>query len=708
MSDADNEFLEIFRDEARSRLDAIVETLLALEKGTAEAGALDALFRDTHTIKGAAGMVGLDEIGALAHVMEDLLAQARDEGALPAELVEPMLCAADGLRAHVEGDGEATAEHIAQLTTARVAANDPAVESESAAPASPPASAATSAPAPASPASMTPAPATSAPASPAPVTPASATPASATPAPATPAPATHAPQSERRSIRVPAEKLDTLLDLVGETVLHRRRLEHELGGHGANGGKGLVADELDVGERLLDELKGAAIAMRTLPLSSIVTPLPRAVRDLAAELDKAVELVVEGADTELDRVILEGLPEPLVHLLRNSIAHGIEPPHERARAGKPAVGRLELRAEQRGGMVEVTVADDGRGVSEQTLAEARRVGSLTEVLTQPGFSTAAEVSAISGRGVGLDAVKDQVETFGGSLEVSSEYGRGTEVILRLPLALALIKVLLIERAGNVYGLPLGSVDEALSLGETMSLAGRPALELRGRSIPLGDLAHLVGDSAQAPGPRAPVVVLTAAGKRLAVTCDALLGEEEVVVKPLGPLLAPLSMYLGAAILGDGRIALLVDPAALVRASTNQRAIGSVAPIAAADEPAAPKVLVVEDSLTIREMQRSILEAAGYRVQTARHGRDALTQLDRDEEIDLVVTDVEMPEMDGIELTQTIRAHATCSALPVVIVTSLAEDDDRRRGIEAGADAYMVKRQFDQHDLLETVERLVGR
>ena len=684
MTEIEAEFVEIFRDEARERLDRMVETLLALESGRASADAVDSLFRDTHTIKGAAGMVGLDEIGALAHVMEDLLAEARDGGALAAELIEPLLRAADALRAHVEGNGEEMSGHIARLTAARVTANAPAPQPESAAMEAAP---------------VAPVPVASAP-------PLAAPEPEPTPE-AAPAPTMQAPQAERRSIRVPAEKIDTLLDLVGETVLHRRRLEHELGGHARSGAR-VVSDELDVGERLLDGLKGAAIGMRTLPLSSIVTPLPRAVRDLAAETGKEVELVVEGADTELDRVILEGLPEPLVHMLRNSIAHGIEAPDERVRAGKPARGRLELRAEQRGGIVEVTVADDGRGVSEETFAEAHRLGSLTEVLTQPGFSTAAEVSAISGRGVGLDAVKDQVEAFGGNLEVRSERGRGTEVILRLPLALALIKVLLIERAGNVYGFPLASVEEALSLDETMSLAGRPALELRGRSIPLGDLAELMGHSAQAPVPRAPVVVLTASGKRMAVTCDVLLGEEEVVVKSLGPLLSPLSMYLGAAILGDGRIALLVDPAALVRTSTDQRANGGDSPVAAAGQPAAPKVLVVEDSLTIRELQRSILEAAGYRVQTARHGRDALGHLDRDEEIDLVVTDVEMPEMDGIELTQTIRAHATCSTLPVVIVTSLGDDDDRQRGIEAGADAYMVKQKFDQHDLLETVERLVGR
>jgi two-component system chemotaxis sensor kinase CheA len=658
MTDPDAEFLEIFRDEARGRLDHIVETLLALEAGSAEADALDSLFRDTHTIKGAAGMVGLDEIGALAHVMEDLLARARDSGAIPAALVDPLLRAADALRGHVEGNGGPTSELIAELGAAQLTEETPTAEPDDPAPA--------------------------------------------------PAPAPQSAQSERRSIRVPAEKIDTLLDLVGETVLHRRRLEHELGAQAGGGTHRPVSDELDIGERLLDELKGAAIGMRTLPLSSIVAPLPRAVRDLAAETGKEVELVVKGAETELDRVILEALPEPLVHMLRNSIAHGIEAPEERARVGKPARGRLELRAEQRGGIVEVTVADDGRGVSEETLAQARRLGSLTDVLTQPGFSTADEVSAISGRGVGLDAVKEQVEGFGGSLEVRSEPGRGTEVVLRLPLALALIKVLLIERGGKLYGFPLASVEEALSLGETMSLAGRPALELRGRSIPLADLAQLMGDSVEAHAPQAPVVVLTASGKRIAAVCDTLHGEEEVVVKPLGPLLSSLSMYLGAAILGDGRIALLVDPAALVRASTHQRGAGSAEPVASVAEPSAPKVLVVEDSLTIRELQRSILEAAGYRVKTARDGRDALTHLDGDDAIDLVVTDVEMPEMDGIELTRTIRAHATCSTLPVVIITSLGEDDDRQRGIEAGADAYMVKHKFDQHDLLETVERLVGR
>jgi two-component system, chemotaxis family, sensor kinase CheA len=651
MSEVETEFIEIFRYEARERLDRIVETLLAIEAGRPPADAVDLLFRETHTIKGSAGMVGLDDIRDLAHGMEDVLAATRTSGSLQPELIDPLLRSADALRRHVDGAAEPVDVLVAELAASLAGA-------QQASTVAPDANAAV-------------------------------------------------PRPKSRSIRVPPEKIDTLLDLVGETVLHRRRLEHALGA-GAGPARQRIADELDTGERLLTGLKDAAIGMRTLPLSSIVGGLPRAVRDLAIETGKEVELVIEGMDVELDRVILEGLSELLVHMLRNAVGHGIEPPEERERCGKPRCGRLEIRAEQRGSIVEVVVADDGRGVSEEALAEGRRTGSLAGVLAQAGFSTATEVSDLSGRGVGLDAVNAAVEAFGGNLEVRSEAGQGTEIILRLPLALALLEVLLVERGGNVYGLPLASVEEVLAVGETTSLVGRPLLELRGRSIPLADLAELVGATAPSPVERAPAIVLSSSGRRVAAMCDALLGEEEVVVKSLGPLLASLPTYLGAAILGDGRIALLLDPAVLVRGS-GVRAIAVAAPaVATQAEHTVPTVLVVEDSLAVRELQRSILEAAGYNVETANDGREGFERLCRGDSIQLVVTDVDMPEMTGFELTQAIRAHPTLLALPVIVVTSRGEEEDRQRGIDAGADAYIVKRGFDQQVLLDTVERLIGR
>ena len=654
MSDPASEFLELFRDEANERLDNMVDTLLALEAGSADPGAVDGLFRDAHTIKGGAGMLGLDDVRTLAHAVEDILEAVRESGEFQPQLIDPLLRAADALRSHVAGEGGGTPDLLDELAASRAAM-----------------------------VGGTPPP-------------------SADPAPA----ATPARPTERRGIRVPPQKIDRLLDLVGETVLHRRRLEHVLGNETIAANEN-VSDELDLGERLFDELKDAAIKMRTLPLSTITGPLPRAVRDIAAAEGKDVELVVTGDDTELDRVILESLSEPLVHLIRNAVGHGIETAAERKRAGKPKRATVELRAEQRGGSIEIVVRDDGRGVSEEVLEEGRRSGSLADVLARAGYSTAAEVTDLSGRGVGLDAVKRHVESFGGTVEVRSEPGKGTEIVLVLPLALALIEVLLVERGGQAFGVPLGSVEEAIAVEDTLTLEGRPALELRGRSVPLSDLADLIGAASPALPSRAPAIVVTAGGRRAAAACDRLLGEDEVVVKPLGVQLPSARGYLGAAILGDGRVALLLDPAALTRANSARLRKRPDVP-AAATERLAPKVLVVEDSYTVRELQRSILEAAGYRVETARDGKEGLDRVEGDEEIELVITDLEMPEMDGLDMTRAIRARGDRASLPIVIVTSRGDDEDRARGIEAGADAYMIKRAFDQQTLLDTVERLVGR
>jgi two-component system, chemotaxis family, sensor kinase CheA len=505
------------------------------------------------------------------------------------------------------------------------------------------------------------------------------------------------------TIRVPAAKVDRMLDAVGETVLYHRRLEHALGAS-AREGQG-AAEQLDIGERLLDDLQESVVQMRTLPLSTITSPFPRAVRDLAAQEGKDVELEISGADTQLDRVILDGISETIVHLLRNSIAHGIELPAERAAAGKPATGRLELRAEQRGGMVAIEVADDGRGVSAELLARAGESGSLTEILAETGFSTAAEVTGVAGRGVGLDAVKRHVESLSGSLEVRSEPQRGTEVTMLLPLTLALMRVLLVERAGHPFALPMTSVGRVLSVRETTSLGSRPSLDLEGEAVPLADLLPLVGGAGPALAERSPAVVVESLARRLAVACDGLLGEEEVVIKSLGALLAGLPGYLGAAILGDGRIALVLDPAHLLDAPLE------ATPVSAAeesDERLAARVLVVDDQFAARELQRNILETAGYRVEVARDGREALGRIGQSEDFDLVLTDVQMPELDGFGLLEAIRADARHGSLPVVMITTLGDEASRRRGAEAGADAYIVKEDFDQRALLETIERLVGR
>lgn len=633
MSDLSPEVLEIFREEANERLDRIEENLLVLEAVEDGAEIIDALFRDAHSIKGNSAVVGLQEVRAVAHAMEDVLETARDQGRLPAALVDPMLRATDAMRTFVAGGTAPVEPVIAELTAPREA---PA--------------------------------------------------------------AGNGKPAERRSMRVASEKVDRLLDAVGEGLLLHRRLEHLA----ADGASDRISDELSHAEVLLDEMQQSVIRLRTLPLASITGPFPRAVRDLATGQGKQVALRISGGETQLDRVILDGISETIVHLLRNAVTHGIEPPAERERAGKDASGRIDLRAEQRGGMVAIEVADDGRGVTPALLREARRSGSLTEVLARPGLSTAREVTDAAGRGVGVDAVKAHVESLGGSVEITSEPGAGTSVTLLLPLTLALLRVLLVERGHQVFGLTLGSVEEVATVERKMVLRGNASLERAGSAVALADLAGAIGAAAEQLPERSPAAIVVSSQRRVAIACDRLLGEEEVLVKSLG-LLAGVPGYLGATILGDGRIALILDPAFLVLA----RAHRDVAPAALPADYQPPKVLVVDDQLTVRELQRSILEAAGYRVVTARDGRDALDQLKQDGEIELVATDVQMPEMDGFALLEAIRENPQRSALPVVILTSQGGEEHRRRGAELGADGYIVKDEFDQQALLTMVERLVA-
>lgn len=738
MSELNDELTDIFRDDAAERLNQMETVLLAIESGDApDAGAesVDSLFRNAHTIKGAAGMLGLDDIRALAHAVEEVLAGVRDAGLFRPELAAPLLRATAALRAQVAGEAGA-GEPVAGLLDDLAASKATLAHGEAGAAAP----TAVAAPGPGLPGPRMPGPrlpgaaGSAAPAAPEPdvtgTTGVSGVLGASEVAEATlpdqdaraASPDAAMPKAGGRQLRVPAEKIDRLLDVVGEVMQYRGRLAHSLGGQPQLSQD--AADVLTGSDRMLDELKDTAIGLRTLPLEVITGRLPLAVRDLCRAAGRDVEFVVAGADTEIDRVILESLYEPLAHLLRNAVSHGIESPAERARAQKPSRGRIEVRAVPRGSLVEVVVADDGRGVSPEVAEQARQEGSLGDVLARAGYSTAAEVTDLAGRGVGLDAVKAYVRSLGGSFEVRSEPGQGMQVILLLPLALALLEVLLFQRGAAVYGVPLVAVEEVVRVTQTLTLEGRRALEVRGRPLPVADVAALVGATAPRLGHKAAGLVLSAAGLRAIVTCDSVLSKEEVVVKPLGPLFGGIEGYLGATILGDGRIALLVEPALLTRAArrapvlTGPAGGGSAeASPAGASRPGAgaglapaqpPKILVVEDSFTVRELQRSILEAAGYPVVTARDGRDALAAVGGDPEIALVVTDLEMPELDGLELTRAIRADKARSSLPVVIVTSHGSEEDRRKGAEAGADAYMAKQGFDQQALLAIVERLIGR
>jgi two-component system chemotaxis sensor kinase CheA len=661
LNDIDPEILQLAREEAEERVENIERNLLALEAGSIGDDAIDELFRDAHSIKSAASMLGWKPASGVAHAMEDLFDECREGRASLPDLTDPLLRALDALKGAVAGEEIELSAVVDELR----AAGDDGDEA-------PPATGNGAAP---------------------------------VAEPATPSPSNGTANVGAQSIRVAAPKVDRMLDAVGESVLHQRRLEHLLSDRIAEDGDDEAGEEMDQGDRLLTELHDSVIGMRTLPLSSITAPFPRAVRDLAVADGKSVSLKIEGAETQLDRVVLEGLGEMISHVLRNAVGHGIEPPDEREAAGKPREGTVELRAEQRGGMVAIEIADDGRGVSTELLRRAEHAGSLTDLLATPGFSTADGVSDVSGRGVGFDAVKDHVEGLGGSLEVESEPGRGMKVTLLLPLTLALLRLLMCRRGGRTYGLPLNSVREVVTVADTVSLGGKRSLEIRGETVPLEDLADLLGAAAPELPAEPTAMVIATAGKRTAVACDEVVGDEEVVAKGLGPMLSGTRGYLGAAILGDGEIALIVDPNHILRKPGQHARSDRVAVVP--DVPVeAPRVLVVDDQFTVRELQRSILETAGYRVDTANNGVEGFARIS-DGGVDIVLTDVEMPEMDGFELLRTIREDPESGSLPVVMVTSMGGDDQKRRGAEEGADAYIVKEDYDQHALLEVIERLIG-
>lgn len=638
------QLLDVFREEATERLAEMGSCLLAVEAGSPPAGAVDMLFRHAHSLKGGASMVGFSEASAIAHAIEDVLEPARAHGALAPDLVDSLLRATDELR---QALGEQPLVTPKASRRPSQPSNDTGLE---------------------------------------------------------PSP-TARPGS---SVRLTTEKVDRMLEAAGEAVIQHRRLEHRIGPERIGADERLKED-VDREERLLSQLQDAALEMRMLPLSSITGRFPRAVRDLALAEGKEVTLLLSGAETQVDRVLLEGLADSITHLLRNAIAHGIEGPEERESAGKPRVARLTLHAEPRGDQVAIDVIDDGRGVSSELQAEAAHRGSLVDVLAEAGFSTAERVSSLAGRGVGLDAVKLQTESMGGRLEMESAPGQGMRATLLLPVTLARFAALIVERGGQRFGIPIASVVEVIAVGAITTLEGQPYIEIRGDSLPLSDLARTIdaqpSDLVQTP----QALVMGEAGRRVAIACDRVVGEEEVVVKSLGAMMALVPGYLGAAILGDGGIMLIVDPAYLLRnAGRQSTAVRRSGAVSAPVPEAVPRVLVVDDQFIVRELERSILDAAGYRVRTACHGREALEAITNDGSFDLVVTDLQMPELDGLGLLAAIRADPAHAMLPVVIVTSQSSDEDRRRGAEAGADAYIIKDEFDQEALLATVDRLIGR
>jgi len=701
-------------------------SLLALEAGPGQPEHLKALFRAVHTLKGAARAAGVAIIEEACHALETRLAPARDGKLALGPREFPLLfAAADAL-----ADAGARLRKGEDLTESPLSALRDRLN---ASPATPRRRKAAVAPG--------------------------------------PPPTEPSFTSERADsqVRVDAEQLDQLLAstaqllLAGGRVANRpeelealhaavvrgatvwsrtgRRLRVALERAGAPPALGEAATEMEKDLRQLvretsrlaaaaagdaravtyatAELADRVRRLRMRPFAEACEALPRAVRDLAVTARKEVDLEILGGDVALDRAVLDALRPALLHLVRNAVDHGVEPPAERARKGKSRRGRVTVAAALRGDRVSVRVSDDGAGLDVRGIRTQLERGGVpvppedheaVRALFQGGISTRAEVTALSGRGVGLDTVREAVEQVRGSVDVTWVPDQGSTFTLACPPTLATIRALLAAVGAQLVALPTTHVERCLRLApEEIKHADRRAvIATPDGPVPLVALAGLLPPLVERPvaGPIS-AVLLRAGARRLAVAVDELVAEQEVVLRAVGRRREAYPHLSGAAVLPSGRVVLVLNPVAILDAGLGAGAgPGLTVAEPQATGPVRRRILVVDDSITTRTLEQSLLEAAGYDVLTAVDGADGWKVL-QEHGCDLVVADVEMPRMDGFQLCEAIRTSKRFKELPVLLVTALESPEHRARGLEVGADAYLGKSSFDQEHLLDTITRLLG-
>ncbi len=700
-----HKLLPKFRESAAERAERIAAGLLQWEQGGRD-GVREELFRELHTLKGEARLMGFTGLSQVLHAAEDLV-RALPEGAGARPAVDALLRACDAVAGLV--DGPPTGSDATALLAERLRAL--------AGPAAP-----------------------------------------AAPREA-PAPVAVAPARAGSTVRVGVEELDEIAALAGDLLVdgakargRTRELQELLARWSRLGDQALAAaDELRQGGegRRADRMARDVHLLRTdtfrfvrrhadavsavqgqfaqladrvgqarlVPLGSLLAGLPRAARDLAQEQGKEVACAIEGAELGVDRAILLALGDPLIHLLRNAVDHGLEPPAERERAGKPRAGRIAIAARVDGEQLTLTVEDDGRGVDDAAVrAAALRLGvvgesqlqaldgaALHELLFLPGFTTRPEPGEVSGRGVGLDVVRRRVTEVGGSVAAAPAPGGGTRFALRMPQSLALLKVLLVRVEEDVYAIPAADVESVGRIDpvEVTEVAGIRAVRQGERLVPVAALGPLLS-LGPAPRARRPAAAFLRHGPdRAAIAVDGLAGEREVAVKSPGAFLAGAPLLTGAAALPDGRAALLLSTPGLVAAARRQ-----TSPPPAPPERRRLRVLLVDDSAIARDAEAALLRSLGHEVEEAVDGEDGWRRLSAGA-FHALLTDVQMPVLDGIDLARRVRASGRHARLPVVILSSLAAPEERRRGLDAGADAYLIKGDLSADALAATLERLCG-
>ncbi len=762
--------MDLFRSEADGQVATLSEGLIALESSKTTPEAIEPLMRAAHSLKGAARIVGLDPAVRIAHSLEDAFVDAQRGGfVIQAPHVDVMLRAVDllGQIAQLEEGGSADWQTRNEAILSSVVAALDSIQSLASAPSArdriEPDGLAVEPIAPE--VSISPSVVEDPGQDLAPVV----SPTSKTEVVAS-APASPSADASGRVVRVSAESLSRMMALAGESLVQARQLrpfvdaltamkrqhsamsellrsienrrESDVGSESLlharaeadRCGEALTRniDAFDDFTRRSEDLAGRlhheVIASRMRPIAEGVRGFPRMIREVARDLGKQVRFEVRGESTGVDRDILDKLDAPLNHLIRNALDHAIELPDERRKAGKGPVGTIRLEARHSAGMLQIAVVDDGRGIEigglrakvvERGLATEIMAARLTdaellEFLFLPGFSTKESVTEISGRGVGLDVVQDMVRTVGGLVRISSKFGQGTRFTLQLPITMSVVRALLVRIAGEPYAFPLNRIDRIVRVAraDLRQLEGRSHFLIGDDLVGVVDAAEVFGFSTLGLAEDSlPVVVISDRNLRFAMIVEEFLGERDLEVRPLDPRLGKPPDINSASVLDDGWPVLIVDVEDMVRSIDNMLGGRRFKSLASSGNDVkvrreAKRILVVDDSITVRELERQLLESRGYAVDVAVDGVDGWNAV-RVGDYHLVISDVDMPRMDGITLVRSIKQDARLRSIPVVIVSYKDREEDRMRGLDAGADGYLTKSSFHDRTFLDAVADLIG-
>jgi len=780
------DFLSLFRKEAEMHIQELNKGLVELEGDPNNRAVLEEVRRRTHTLKGSARMMGFTEISNAAHVMEDLLESIRMEHSqLDEGVFDRLFQSLDSIGTLLQGDeeskGEGQPEKAKEPESRKADSPGRSVSGERPSGLQEEAKELPSDQALESPRTR-----------------GSNQTGLGDSSHVESGESQHAERVTQNAILVKTDKLDSLAGVVSEMVLDQIKAEsrmteisqiansmrqqlklwsriteslksskslNDLNGLNDLNVHGLQIEEinsyndLSMGildnmvnlldaykemttrrRMMIDELQDDIRTMRLIPVSAVFDTFPRAVRDLGREYNKEIDLEISGGEVELDKSIIETIKDPLMHLLRNAVDHGIEEAEERLRLGKPEAGNISLSAYHQGSRVVIKVSDDGAGIDLEKVKEvALKKGyiegsqmetmdeeSAIELIFLSGLSTSSIITEVSGRGVGMDVVVENISRkLKGAVSVDTKVGKGTTISLAVPITLAIMRGLLVRVGQEVFAIPTESVQKNVQLprDQIRSVEGKQVTVEGDRIIPLVELGGVLGspstrkegepsDSANRDG-KIPVFIVDHSQRQIGFCVDGFAGEQEMVIKSLGSYLKRVPNVAGVTVLGNGHVVAILHVSDLVNSARDRLAAASVPAYAGIQTPVTedrltrtPSVLIVDDSLTTRELERNILESSGYDVDVAVDGLDGLSKVS-ERRFDLIISDVQMPRMDGFQMVEKLKQNEQHKDIPVIMVTALQKDEEKRRGIEVGASAYIVKSSFDQTALLDTIEMLIG-